>query len=421
MTRCLALSIPLFWATPAFAADTPVIAVVGLHQPGVHLDDERKVSRALAAAVERTHRAATLVGMEVGPSIVGRQQIILEEALLAGGRKLLAEGQNLYNQAQPEAAVPVLTEAIAALEDGVVVSGELRDLWEAKLALGTSHVALGDEASARAAFRDAIALNAARSPDPVLYPPDVTGLFDEVRAESRANPVVLKVVAAEPLDVWVDGTSVGKTPVTVPDVLPGVHHIRARGPERMATDHVMLDGTSVTVELTPTEPTLGGAADSPVLRARETTALYRAFGRHTEKVDFVLLAGTDETLLHLQLYDVSADTFSMPTSIPYADGAEDEALKTVPLLLNLLDPSGRLPSNATAPSAVPLDRGTNPQLAALLTEPITPVAAGRKRGGRAGWIVGIGVGVLAASGAGIGIAAANSGPRYDGTVTIGPL
>ena len=73
MTRCLALSIPLFWATPAFSADTPVIAVVGLHQPGVHLDDQRKVSKALASAVERTHRATTIVGLAVGPSIAGRQ------------------------------------------------------------------------------------------------------------------------------------------------------------------------------------------------------------------------------------------------------------------------------------------------------------------------------------------------------------
>jgi len=420
MTRCLALSILLFWTAPAFSADAPVIAVVGLHQPDVHLDAQQKLSRSLATTIEKTHRAVAIRGSEVGPTIQGRQQIILEEALLQEGRQLLSEGQNLYNQAQPEAAVPILLEAITALEAGVVISGELRDLWDAKLLLGTSHLALESPDRARAAFRDAIALNIARSPDPALYPPDVTDLFDEVRTESAQQRAPLTLTAPGSMELFVDGDPVGTSPVTV-DLLPGTHHIRARSPGYMAVDHIALDGSPASIELVPTEPTLGASASSPAHRTRQTTALYRALGRHSEGVDFVLLAGTDTNLLHLQLYDVSADTFSMPTSIPYADGAEDEALKTIPLLLNLLDPDGSLPTGATQPASIPLQRGANPQLAALLMDPIAPNSSGTRPKKRTGLWVGIGVGILAASGTGIGLAAANSGPRYNGTVRIGPF
>ncbi|MCB9673689.1 MAG: hypothetical protein H6737_01155 [Alphaproteobacteria bacterium] len=421
MTRCIGLCIPLLWAVPAFGAEPPVIAVVGVHQPGVHLETQSKVSKSLATAVERTKRAAALEGDALGPTIAGRQQIILEEALLASGRKLLAEGQNLYNQAQPEAALPVLEEAIDALEAGVVLSGELRDLWDAQLALGTAHMALGDTGAASSSFRRAVALNPARSPDPALYPPDVTALFDDVRAASRTQTSAIAVASAEPLDVWVDGASVGKTPTTVKDVLPGVHYVRAHAPERTASARVEVGDEPVNVVLEATEPTLGAGAGSSALRGRETTALYRALGRHSEGVDFVLLAGTEEALLHLQLYDVARDTFSIPTSIPYTGEAEDEALQTLPLLLNLLTPEGELPANATQASAVPLDRGVNPQLASLLMEPIQPFVAKPRRGGRTAVLVGIGVGVLAASGAGIGIAASSGGPRYHGTVVVGPL
>lgn len=420
MTRYTALCIPLFLGTVALAADGPIIAVVGLHQPGVHLELQQSVSEQLAEAIEGTGKAEALAGPAVGPAIAGRQQIILEEALLSAGRSMLSSGRNLYDQAQPAEAVPVLVEAIERLEEGVAVSGDFRDLWEAHLILGTCHIALDDPFAADRSFRLAIALNPARSPDPAQYPPDVTARFEAVSQESAEQLAPLTIDATSTLDLQIDGRPLGSVPATVHDLRPGVHHVRGRSPGRHALARVELTGEAVEITLMPSAPSLGAAAESDAGRIRQTTDLYRGFGRHTQGVDFVLLAGTDSTVLHLQLYDVAASTFSKPTTVPFADQAGDEASEMVPLLLNLLDDRGMLPHESTQSSAVPLDRGENPQLAALLTEPLAPLPPPRRRR-RTGLWIGLGAGALALAGGGVGVALANQGPRYDGTITVGPL
>jgi hypothetical protein len=209
-------------------------------------------------------------------------------------------------------------------------------------------------------------------------------------------------------------------PTLARGLLPGTHHLRGSGPGLLALGRVRLDGESSAIDLNPVEPTLGQAAESEAARARQVTDLYRSFGRHAEGVDYVLLAGTAGSLLHLQLYDVRADTFSRPTSAPFVDQVDDEVRQTLPLLLNLLGDSGRIAADATQATAVPLDRGANPLLASLLLEPVTfEVVEPRNR--RLGLWIGLGAGVLAATGAGVAVAATRSGPSYDGTVIVLPL
>jgi tetratricopeptide (TPR) repeat protein len=423
MTRCLALSIPLLWAASAFAAERPIIAVVGFHAASVHGDDAEALSEALTEAIERSKRATPIAGDRVGATIAGRQPVILEEALLARGRTLLAEGRNLYNQAQPDAAVPILEDAIAALEDGVVVAGEMRDLWDARLVLGTSELARGNREAAARAFRDAIALNPGRSPDPALYPPDVTGLYEEVRAESASGTASLQLTAPASMDVWVDGMPSGKTPATVADLMPGVHYVRARSDGRMATARIKVEpGSEAVVRLEPVEPTLGTAATSEARQAREIGRLYRAVGRHMEGVDYALVAGANDTEVLVQLYDVQAEAFSQPTRVPYSGDPGDEATTALTLVLGVLDDAGDLPAERSQPSAVALDRGANPVLASLLLEPIDPVSVRPRRRNTALW-VGLGIAsgvVVAATATTVGLAA-TSGPRNKGTVIVLPF
>lgn len=421
MTRHVPICILLLAAGRARAADVPVIAVVGVHQPDVHLAEQEDLAEDLAELVERTDKASAAAGRAVGRHVAGRQQIILEEALLSAGRKLLAEGRNLHDQALPAEAIPVLEQAIARLEEGVAVAGDLRDLWEAHLVLGTSHHALGAEEAAGAAFQDAVALNPGRSPDPAVYPPDVTALYDAVRTNSQARAADLEIRSSRPLAaLLIDGVPTAGAPTLARGLLPGTHHLRGSGPGLLALGRVRLDGESSAIDLNPVEPTLGQAAESEAARARQVTDLYRSFGRHAEGVDYVLLAGTAGSLLHLQLYDVRADTFSRPTSAPFVDQVDDEVRQTLPLLLNLLGDSGRIAADATQATAVPLDRGANPLLASLLLEPVTfEVVEPRNR--RLGLWIGLGAGVLAATGAGVAVAATRSGPSYDGTVIVLPL
>ncbi len=425
MTRCLALSIPLLWAAPALAAERPTIAVVGFHASDVHGDDAEKLSESLAEAIERSKRAIPIEGDDLGPAIAGRQTIILEEALLARGRTLLAEGRNLYNQAQPEAAVPILNDAIEALEDGVVVAGEMRDLWDARLVLGTSELARGDREAAARAFRDAIALNAGRSPDPALFPPDVTGLYAEVRAESASGTASLQVTSPGSMDVWVDGMPSGKTPATVGDLMPGVHYVRARSDEKMATARMQVEpGSEAVARLEPVEPTLGVGSDNEARRAREIARLYRALGRHMKGVDYVLVAGTDATQVQVQLYDVQAEVFSQPTRVPFSGDPSDEATTALPLVLGVLDDDGGLPAERTQAGAIPLDRGANPVLASLLLDPVEPTSIRTRRGNTGLWVglgIASGVVVLGATATAIGVGVANQGPRNKGTVVVLPF
>lgn len=418
MTRWAALCIPLLASLHASAGETPLIAVVGAHLPDVHAEGQAELAGALASTIAKTGRARAVHGSSVGLHIAGRQQVILEEALLSEGRALLAEGRNLYNQALPADAIPVLRQAIERLEDGVL-GGDLRDLWEAHLALGTCAAAEGDDEGAARAFRDAIALNPKRAPDPALYPPDVVARYDAVRAESLARTASIEVRAPVGHALSIDGVEVGRTPWTQAGLLPGTHHLRAVAPGSLARARISLDGEPLSVSLDARPPTLAGGGATEAAQARQIGALYRAFGRHTEGVDYVLLTGTTGSFVHLQLYDVRGDTFSRATSVPFAGDAADEARQTLPLLLNLLDDGGRLPAANTQPGAVALDRSANAPLAALLTEPIDLVVSPPRKRRTALW-VGLGAGLVAAAGAGTA-AALTSGPRYDGTVIIGPF
>lgn len=426
MTRGAPICILLALAGPALGADDPVIGMVGAHVSDVHAGDRMDLERALAVAVDRSGRASALGGSGIAGAIFGRQQIILEEALLSDGRRLLGEGRNLRNQALFEDALPVLEQAVARLEDGVL-AGDLRDLWEAWVLRGACHLALGQEEPAAVALQQAVALNAVRVPDPALYPPDLVTLHDAVRSAGGARTTTLTVTTPRELAVSVDGgppvvVGTGETggQLRLADRLPGTHHVRGSAPGWHASVRVVLDGSPVTTALEPGRPTLGTPSTSDAARARQTTDLYRAFGRHTEGVDYLLLAGTAGTLLHLQLYDVRADAFSRPTSVPFADTLDDEIKQMVPLLLTLIGPDGSLSADNTQASAVPLDRSTNARIASLLLDPPS-LEAPRIRRKRTGLWVGLGAAVLAAGGTGAAVAAASGGPRYDGTITIGPI
>src|SRR5690606_36950496 len=124
------------------------------------------------------------------------------------GRRLLDDGRHLYNQAQPEDAVPVLRRAIASLELGQAAAADVRDLWEAWVYLGTSLQALERADEADAAFRSAAALSPARSPNPGLFPPPVVQAWAAARDALRAQAVTLRIDAPGDALLLLDGVEV---------------------------------------------------------------------------------------------------------------------------------------------------------------------------------------------------------------------
>ncbi len=165
-----------------------------------------------------------------------------------------------------------------------------------------------------------------------------------------------------------------------------------------------------TVRLAMKPPTLGQAASSTTGRSLQTGALYGSLGNRSDGVEYFLIAGVEGQQLHLQLLDTRTDAFSKAIEIPSADTADDEAVQTVPLLLNLVDKQGGF--TATSATAAPLDVGANSELALLLLQPRTPAPVGGARGdtggggkkqGKAGVILGVTAAVLAAGGASAGV------------------
>ena len=463
MPRNLLLGIFLS-SSPALAAETAQLAVVGIHQSELTPQDQERAIAALIEAVEATGKANGISAGEVAAAIQGREEIILRQALLGTGNQALQNGKNFYNQALPEDAIPVLQEAIKELEEGIVGSNTTKDLWEAYVYLGTSQYAMENEVAATAAFMSAAALNPARGPNPALFPPDVVEAFQAARATLSAQKTNLVVnINGGLATVYLDGEKKGEGSITIEGVLPGRHHVMARGSGTQGYQVVEIGNTPTTPEegddegpAEPPEdaeegveapaasgsteitidlgvPMLGIGSDTPSGRSRQTASLYRTLGEHSQGVDLYLLAGVSDDLLHLQLYSPRADAFSKQVEIPYAGTADDEAVQTVPLLLNVLDKNGHLPTAATIPTSAPLDIGANSELAALLTQPRAPTVGGNNNSNAGngdkkgkGGIIAIGtiLAVGALGGGGYGTYAfltRDKAGAGGGTVIVGPF
>lgn len=437
MLRYLSASTLALLALPAFAAEVPTVAVVGIHQAELDEAAQAAAAAGLAAAIEGTGRFDALLPDEVAAAIRGREKVILEEALLGSARASLTNGRNAYNQASFQDAVAALELAIEAFRRGIAATNTTEELWEAWVVLGTSKLQLDepDEAGAKDAFRNALALSPSKPLNPALYPPFVVEAFDAVKAESEASVFTLQAFTDGPAKVWVDGVERGQAPATVDGLLPGEHHVVARGEGTQGYTRVVVPPLEAGAEPAPRSeqarlslkaPSLGEASTSTAGRSGQIDALYNSLGNRAEGVDLVLLAGVDGSLLHLQLLDPDTDLFSKAMEIPFADRADDEAIQTVPLLMNVVGKDGSF--TATAATAAPLSVGTNAELALLLTQPRAPAPVVGGGGGgnddgkksKTPLVLGIVGGVVAAAAGGTGIwfATRNEEPANQGSIIV---
>jgi hypothetical protein len=410
-------------------AANPTIAIVGIHQPGTDVTAEDAAVAKMVSAIESGGRFDALDKVEFATSIRGREDIILEDAFVGPGRRPLENGRLLYEGANPQEALPALQEAIENLSASMATAKSAKDLWEAYVYLGVVSAALDDTAGEKAAFAAAVALAPARNPSTAKFPPDVIETFEGVRKGVLGKPGVLTVTADQPgARIFLNGEEVGVAPVVLQKVYAGTSHVTARG-EHGATAYqaVKLDpGGAATVQLALAAPTLGTGGESKNARSRRAGALYRAIGERSN-ASLVLLAGTFEDRLYLQLYSAAADGFSTPLSVPFTDDAADEAVAAVPTLLEMINADGSLAVQDQAAAAVPLDVGANPLLASMLLNPEKPAIVdlppgGGGRGGSGKWIaLGVGVGALAAGGTAAAILLSGSAePPENGTIVVNP-
>lgn len=433
MLRSFPIGILLALCTPTLAVAGPRVAVVGLHQEGLDLAAQQAAVEAISASVEKGDRFDALTLDELAALIRGREQIILEDAILAPGRRLLEDGRILYEQAQPMDAVPLLLESVDTLRTGMATANSSRDLWEAYMYLGTAYLATEEPELAEAAWEAAVALSPARNPNPTKFPPDVISAFDILRSEQHNHVSTLTVTADKPEStVFLNGEDRGKAPITLTNVLPGENHVVVRTRGLMAHTVVDVDPSSeekVAIKLLP--PDLGESPEARFARARQITALYRAIGERSE-VELLLLVGVEGESLSLQVYSANADGFSSPVTVPFEGTADDEAATAVLEVMKKVGADGAIPVDQTVANAIAVEIGTNRLLAQLLLAPEPPKTVVAPpppppppKTGRWLAVGGAGVVVLAGATTGVVLATRDTEPTdeelYQGTIVFGPV
>jgi hypothetical protein len=423
----------------AQAADRPTLAVVGLHQAELTGEAHEDAVEAIVKAASSTGVVDSVGLAGFAAAVSGRESVIIQEGLVSEASTNLAAGRTFYNQAEPDNGIPLLESAVEGFILTMAGANSTRDLWDAYLYLGCSHYQLDQIDEAKVAFAKASALSPDRAPDAALFPPDLVELYTSTASELAATPMRLEISVDSKAELFVDGASKGIGPMVVEGLLPGEHFVLARGSGQQAYARLVIEvaegGMAPPLALTMGPASLGDASTSSSGRGRQAAELYKAIGNHSQGVDYVLLAGVDADVLHLQLYGTSANSFSRSTEIPYSGSADDEAVAAVPLLLNVLNSEGALPATATAPKASPIHVGTNDVLAAALSMPdpkrLPPLTSttGRRRGaGTALAAGGIAVGVAALVGGGVFLATRGGGGDPEptgnpnqGKIVVGPF
>lgn len=408
-------------STPALAKDRPTIAVVGLHDQAMDIEAQRTATTRLTEAIEATKKFEVYGPDRVAQALAGREELVLSEAYVAAGRRLLEDGRTLHDQAQPEEAIPVLEQAVRTLTEAMVATDDSRELWETYLYLGSAYTAENKGKNASEAWSAAVALNPERQPDAARMAPGIVQGYRDVRAARLAKPGKLKVDAPGGAKVFVNGLERGTGTVSLNGLPPGTVHVRVRA-DGGSTDYAaaeVVSGETTTVALEPADVALPSPGESKFARSRTTTDLYRALGQQA-KVDLIVLAGGRDGTGTVQLYAPPADAFTSPLEVTYEGTADDEVIAAIPGVLEVVTEAGTIPALATAATAAALDPSDNRLLASLLLDP-QPVTIAEGSGIKAWQLVAGGAGALLIGGGVTAAVIAGNGGERGGTIVVGPV
>jgi hypothetical protein len=411
------------------------IAVVGVHLNDLSLDETDLLNRKLEKRI-RGISDLDAVGPEIlRERLIGRQELVLQDMVLSVGLKKLEEGKLLYDRAQTTQALPALEEALMLLNQSVSVTGETRHLRDAYLYLGLSHTALGNNADAKQSFAQAVVLGPEMELDPLRYPPRVQEAFSTIRDRIRAAPPAtlrIQVPNQMPVTIWVDGRKRGLAPLTISDLPPGRHFIRAVGP--FALRGYKSVGLSPDQDLPVFMPMdqhgFGQVANSVDDRARQTAALYKALGQHIQTELILVVGQVQDDQISVQLFSSRNGRFSKPLTLASGNDWANELVALLPTVLSDANAQGDILADKIAVRTPALQITSNDILASLLLEnekiaKVVPAPREEKRQNGAGfvqrhkwWLVGGGAVVVGGVGAAIVVGTA---PSDDGTITVGPI
>ena len=319
----------------ALAARLPEVAVVGVHVHGLDEEGGELASARIGEAIERTQAMTYVEPQFASAKLKGRESLVLEDFALSEGRALLEEGRVLYQNAEPDQAIPLLRQATQELEAGISATGTTDLLIEAWLVLGLAQTGMGEMGAANEAFREVVVMDPSRQLDPISYPPDVVEAYSAVRAQVLAEGSgELVLSTTEGAEVFVDGRSVGLAPVTVDELPAGRHRIFVTGEGGLrAYEEVLIEPGGVRKLSLPLDyRQITAPAEDRDGRASQTERLYASVGAYCQ-TPLVLLAGeTGEGQVAVLIYSSRSRNFSRFLTAPAGDDPVGAIVDLIPAL-----------------------------------------------------------------------------------------
>ncbi len=206
-----------------------VLDATGEHDPAWRQADREAVvalRNALAAAGLELLAPETLAAYFAEPADPRADELV------ARAREQLAAGRRHSTQLEPRAAIGSFQGALRNLRAVFPFLQDLSALAETHLHLGMTYQALGQQAEAIREYRMVLLLEPERKLDDAVFNPEVVERFEHVRQELLSSMKGSVSLISQPAGgrVAMDGRPVGRTPITIPGVLPGEHYFSIRHP-----------------------------------------------------------------------------------------------------------------------------------------------------------------------------------------------
>jgi hypothetical protein len=273
-------------------------------------------------------------------AFLGYTDFMLER--LRSARESLIAGRQAYLDLELEHAIELLTSAVEGFDAAAAAMEDPQDLGEALLYLGASQTFAGQVRAARRTFQRLHEQMPHIQPDPNVFNPDVVRRYEQSAPRDRDNPTASIVIDSEPQGAiaYVDFVPRGRTPVTVDDLMAGVHTVRVTRPG--ATPFVQEvelragSGGQVNAFLDDNERTAGLADTVQALATPDVETMESgtpiadiAVALELDKIGIIRVSSADaeqRVQLELLMYDVSDGSriLRMHGPAPTALGALEE-------------------------------------------------------------------------------------------------
>lgn len=409
----------------ALAARLPEVAVVGVHVQGLDEEGGEEASARIGEAIERTQAMTYVEPQFASAKLKGREALVLEDFALKSGRDLLEEGRVLYQNAEPDQAIPMLEMAAEELEVGIAATGNTDFLIDTWLTLGLAYTGMGDMDNANRAYREVVVLDPTRELDPISYPPEVIEAYRAVHGQVMAEGTGSLALNAsvQNAEIFVDGRSVGLAPVTVDNLPVGRHRVfvTAEGGLRAYEEVLIEAGGTRKLSLQIEERQITKPSEDRYGRSAQIESLYGAVGGYSQ-TPLVLLAGeTGEGQVAVLLYSSRSRNFSHFLTAPAGEDPVGAIVDLIPAMGSYVTETGDIRPERVSVSVPPFVVSDNAVLEQILLDPNEEIQIQYIEKG-APWYLWAAGGGIALAGVGVGVYAwLNAGgdeAQDNGTITI---